>query len=1090
LLFGYRKEELERGAASWTTRIHPEDRERVVSGIHRAIDSGAAYWSDEYRFLRADGSVADIYDRGYVIRDADGRPQRMIGAMMDISERKKAELALRESERFARATIDALGMHVCVIDEQGAIVAVNKAWCRLAEENGYAADTRWPGVNYLQVCDKATGMSAADVAFVGSGIHDLLSGHRDDFTFEYSCRWGNEQRWYALKATRFPGSGVRRAVISHENITERTLSNRRRAMEHAVTRVLAESATVEAAMPRLLRTICEALDWAYGAHWSWDRQSQTLSRTGYWADMAVEFETDDAGRWQAIDSMTRDGLLRRALLDQAPTWIVDLREDATFHRQASARKLGFVSAYSFPIFADRELVGVMEFFGREARQPDEMLQQITLSIGAQIGQFVQRKQAEAALRDSEENFRQLAGNIPEIFWMTDAGQRSLIYLSPAYEAITGRSTDEVRRDPRRWLDAVHPDDRERVRAARKAIPDSDYDLEYRVLTADGRTRWIHDQAFPVRDGEGRVYRIAGISSDVTQRKEAEEKLVYLAHYDGLTGLPNRTLFQDRLEQTLAQAGRRGWLVAVMFIDLDRFKIANDTLGHSAGDQLLKQVAQRLSDCVRTGDTVGRFGGDEFGLILSDLRNAEDARLVAQKVLAVFGRPFLIEGNEVYVTASIGISMYPPDSTDGEALMKNADAAMYRAKESGRNAFQFFTREMNERALRRLDLENSLRRALERGEFLLYYQPKASLKTGELTGFEALLRWQRPGHGLVPPNEFVPLLEDTGLIVPVGEWVLASACRQMRQWQLAGVQPVPIAVNLAARQFASTNLGATVKRIIDEHGVDPRYIELELTESSLMINTEEAVQTLSYLKSLGLRLSIDDLGTGYSSLSYLKRFPIDALKIDRSFVRDITTDVDDATITRAVIGMAHNLELKVVAEGVENQAQIAFLSANDCDEIQGYYLSRPLTAEDCERWLREGRRLHHPALGVDEAAPTVLLVDDDDDNIVLVKRQLARDGYRVLSARDALEGLEVLSRQRVDVVVSDQEMPGMSGVDFLQQVKMLYPRAARLMLSGHEDFQTVTDAVNRSEILRFLPKSLGPQQIRAGIRQALLARERG
>ncbi|MGZ8268772.1 MAG: EAL domain-containing protein [Burkholderiales bacterium] len=561
-----------------------------------------------------------------------------------------------------------------------------------------------------------------------------------------------------------------------------------------------------------------------------------------------------------------------------------------------------------------------------------------------------RRATEQALRESEQKFRQLADNIPEIFWITDVRQRVLHYLSPGFETLTGKPLAEVLRRPRSWLQIVHPEDRERVRLARKPLPHAEYDIEYRIVIAGGGVRWVHDQAFPVRDATGAVYRIAGIASDVTQRKEAEEKLVYLAHYDGLTGLPNRVLFLDRLKQTLSHCARRGTLAAVMFVDLDRFKVVNDTLGHAMGDELLRQVGARLSVCVREGDTVARFSGDEFVLIVNDLHGPEDARHIAQKVLQAYVEPFRVSSHEIFVSTSICISMFPSDSEDEQALLKNADSAMYRAKESGRNSFRFYTREMNARAMYRLQLENSLRHALDRGEFCLHYQPKACLHTGEITGVEALLRWERPGHGLVAPAEFVPLLEDTGLIVPVGEWVLSEACRQADAWRKAGRALVPVAINISARQFASRNLGDLVRRMMNLHGLDPRYLEFELTESLLMVNTEDAVRTLEYLKSLGLKLSIDDFGTGYSSLAYLKRFPIDALKIDRSFIDEITTDVGDATITRAVIGMAHNLGLKVIAEGVETQAQIAFLSANGCDEAQGYYFARPQPAAEAVKWL--------------------------------------------------------------------------------------------------------------------------------------------
>jgi diguanylate cyclase (GGDEF)-like protein len=398
----------------------------------------------------------------------------------------------------------------------------------------------------------------------------------------------------------------------------------------------------------------------------------------------------------------------------------------------------------------------------------------------------------------------------------------------------------------------------------------------------------------------------------------------------------------------------------MFLDLDRFKNVNDTLGHGAGDLLLRQVSERLSGCVRSGDTVGRLGGDEFAVVLSTLAHPDDAGLVAQKMMAELSRPFDLDGKEVFASASVGITLYPADSTDQEALLRNADTAMYRAKEMGRNRIQFYTPEMNARAMEKLNLENSLRHALERSEFLLYYQPKASLANGEVTGVEALMRWQHPELGMMSPADFIPMLEETGLIIQAGEWVIRTACAQMRAWQKAGIRPVPVAVNLSARQFQASELGATIARILEEEGIEHHLLELEITESSIVNNTEEAARTLEFLNSLGVRVAIDDFGTGYSSLSYLKRFPLDALKIDSSFVRDITTDPDDAAIAKAIITMAHSLELAVIAEGVETEQQLNFLNANGCDEIQGYYFSRALPAADCTEWLASGHRLALPA----------------------------------------------------------------------------------------------------------------------------------
>jgi diguanylate cyclase (GGDEF)-like protein/PAS domain S-box-containing protein len=450
--------------------------------------------------------------------------------------------------------------------------------------------------------------------------------------------------------------------------------------------------------------------------------------------------------------------------------------------------------------------------------------------------------------------------------------------------------------------------------------------------------------------------VANILAVAIERRSAEERLERLAQFDSLTGLPNRHLFYDRLLKTVAHARRSGQPMAVLFIDLDRFKLVNDTQGHSAGDKLLKEAAERLSQCVRSGDTVGRFGGDEFGAIVSDLAKPGDAGVVAQKVLDALARPFKLDSHDTYVSASIGITLFPADGDNPEALVMNADTAMYRAKEQGRNTYQYFTREMNERALARVHMEAALRQAIDQHEFLLHYQPKVALESRLISGFEALLRWRHPEKGLVLPGEFVSVLEDTGLIVPVGERVLREVCAQIQVWRRSGLAVLPVTVNLSARQFQQKDFESIVRHILREAGIDPSLVQFELTESLLMSDPQGAARTLRGLKDSGVKISVDDFGTGYSSLAYLKRFPIDALKIDHSFIRDITTDPEDAMITLAIIGLAHSLKLKVVAEGVETQEQLELLAANGCDEIQGYYFSVPTTAEECERMLKENRRL--------------------------------------------------------------------------------------------------------------------------------------
>ncbi|MDB5808504.1 MAG: hypothetical protein JWN94_626 [Betaproteobacteria bacterium] len=461
-------------------------------------------------------------------------------------------------------------------------------------------------------------------------------------------------------------------------------------------------------------------------------------------------------------------------------------------------------------------------------------------------------------------------------------------------------------------------------------------------------------AHQVRPRDEEVIRIATqISSQIGQfiaRKEAESHLTFFANHDTLTGLPNRAMFNQRLTQALARAQRLSTMAAVLFIDLDRFKVINDTLGHDAGDQLLKQLAERLRECLREGDTFGRLGGDEFVVLIEDVAGPTQISGVAQKILETVARPYMISGQEFHVTASIGVSVYPDDGLDQQTLLKNADIAMYRAKEQGKNNHTFYSAQMNSHTFERLALETSLRRAIEREEFLLHYQPKVDMRSGRITGVEALVRWQHPELGMVPPGQFIALAEEAGLIAPIGDWVLRTACAEAQSWVAKGMSPIGVAVNLSARQFAGDELAASIMRVLRETGLDPHLLELEITESTVMHNAERAAEVLQHLKRLGVRIAIDDFGTGYSSLSYLKRFPISSVKIDRSFVLDLPTNKDDAAITQAVIAMAHSLRLRVIAEGVETSEQYQFLEEHQCDEMQGHYFSKPVDGPTMARLL--------------------------------------------------------------------------------------------------------------------------------------------
>jgi diguanylate cyclase (GGDEF)-like protein/PAS domain S-box-containing protein len=574
-----------------------------------------------------------------------------------------------------------------------------------------------------------------------------------------------------------------------------------------------------------------------------------------------------------------------------------------------------------------------------------------------------------------------------------------------------------------------------------------------------------------------------------ERKSAEERFAYLAQFDALTGLPNRHLFQDRVAQTMAQARRSGRAMAVLFIDLDRFKLVNDAQGREAGDRLLQAAALRLSQTVRGGDTVGRFGGDEFGVVLANLGKPGDASLVAQKIIDALARPVELDGHETYITASIGISIYPADAAEPETLLANADAAMYRAKEQGRNHYEYFTREMNERALRWVRMQTEMRRALERGEFQVHYQPKVELATGRICGFEALLRWQHPEKGLVPPAEFIPVLEETGLIVPAGEWVMRTACAQIKAWREAGLPSSPIAVNLSARQFQQKGLEDSICRVLRESAVAPPLLQFELTESLLMADPEGAARTLLGLKELGVRLSVDDFGTGYSSLAYLKRFAVNELKIDRVFIRDIVADPDDAAITLAIINLAHSLDLEVVAEGVETEAQVNFLRSHGCDQMQGYYFAAPRTADDCTRALREDLRLSPPSAKDRDKAPSVLLVSGNEHELVAISRALGPAGYRMLAANSEESAFDALSKHGFDIVICDQRLATMGGADFLAAVRKLHPNVIRVLISAKLDTGALAEAVNAARIHKFISKDWDAKRLRSEVRAAYLRRRR-
>lgn len=597
------------------------------------------------------------------------------------------------------------------------------------------------------------------------------------------------------------------------------------------------------------------------------------------------------------------------------------------------------------------------------------------------------------------------------------------------------------------------------------------------------TRHLNFVYQPIADTGGNV---VGIFVQGEDRSE-ETRLHYLSTHDSSTDLPNHSDFHRRLEQVIANAGPdgRSFDVMILDLDLDGFKLINDSLGRCIGDSVLKSAAERLR--AEPASTLARLSGDKFALIY-DRAAAPDCADRARAVMDRVAAPFLVDGTELILTCNAGIAVYPIDAGAAESLMLCAERAIHSAKAHGRNTFRFYTPAMNQDIQERLKIATGLRKALDRAEFVLHYQPQVDLESGKVVGVEALLRWQHPDLGLLLPGTFIGVAEDTGLILPIGQWVMRTACAQLKAWQDAGLGQLRVGVNVSARQFTDPALSDMVAAVLQQTGLPAHQLDIELTESIMMQDVEQAIKVLHRLRALGVQLSMDDFGTGYSSLSYLKRFPINVLKIDRSFVSDIPGSGDNCAISNAIIALAHNLGMRVIAEGVENEAQCRFLSRSMCDEIQGYFFAKALSPEAIDVLLRERRCLPEYLLRLHRRTRTLLLVDDEAGILSALKRQLRHGGYRILTAESGIEGLEVLAKNNVDVVVTEQRMQGMGGLEFLRTVKTLHPDTVRIVLSGYTDTQALIDTVNQGTIYKFLTKPWDNDVLHEHVEQAFEHKE--
>ncbi|OIQ95720.1 cyclic di-GMP phosphodiesterase Gmr [mine drainage metagenome] len=918
-------------------------------------------------FRGSSGEIRDVIFHKATFVHGDGAVAGLIGAMLDISERKQAEEHLRKLSRV----VEQSPVSVVITGLRGNIEYVNP---KFSELSGYSVQE-----------------------LIGATPRIIQSGQTPPETYR--------EMWTAILAGReWRGELLNRkknGELYWEDEVISPITDDQGTVTHfvAVKEDITGRKRAEAELLRLNRTLTllsecnQALIRATDETQLLDTICHRISEIGGYAGVWVGYAEQDERRTIRPVSLVgvRDDEFAAALTHiswadsetgRGPTatairtgQVVISHELQTDPRYASwretARRAGVHAAAALPLEVEGKVLGSLTIYASSEDAFDEQEAALLRELADDIAYGVMslRGAAERWRAEAEMHLgRRAIESSNDGIMITDSflPDRPITYVNPAFERITGYTAAEaVGRNARFLLGG----DREQIgleelRAAlreQRAVK-----LVLRNYRKDGSMFWNELSLAPVRGESGQVRNFVSIIDDITERKDYETQLEFQANYDALTGLANRNLLADRLEQAIAHAKRAKSLVAVLLLDLDRFKLVNDSLGHETGDALLKTVSQRLTACVRFVDTVARLGGDEFVVIMSDIDSENDAATLARKLLQQLALPMVVADRELVANASMGIALYPKDADHASALLKNADVAMYRAKELGRNSMQFYTPAMNASTLARLELDTALRRAVERHEFVLHYQPKVELQGGRVIGAEALIRWCHPQLGMVSPGEFIPLAEETGLILQIGEWVIDKACAQLKAWQGEGLPAIGLSVNLSARQFQQENLAKVVARALHLNNVKARYLELELTESAVMQDPDKTVATLHELKHIGVRLSLDDFGTGYSSLNYLKRFPIDILKIDQSFVRDITTDPDDAAIATTIISLAHSLGRRVVAEGVETEAQLDFLRRHRCDEIQGYYFSRPLPADEFARLLRAGRSLSFsvpPAAGL-------------------------------------------------------------------------------------------------------------------------------
>ncbi len=923
------------------------------------VHENKASYSMEYSFSDAP------YDDYYEVRLIPLPDGHTIAIIRNITARKHAETALKESEQQLASIIDFLPDATFVIDLNGRIIA----WNHAAEEATGKKASEMLGKGDQQYSIPFFGERRpmlADFALhpsdpVQQAYSEVVNEKEALHAETYASSFGQSGAYIWEKASLLYDSNQRiiGAVETVRDISERKLaekalfeSRKRLENQQAMLVELARSKTMYSG--DLYQTISETCEAA--------AKTLKASRAGIWLYNEQMGGIVCANLYDRVRDSHCDGSVLKyssfpeyfQALDRARIIAANDAVNDPRTRQLAEDYLipnGIASTVDAPILLGGKTIGVIccEQIGsaREWTDDEQSFAGSMADIVSLAIEIAERKKAEADLRIRTSAMNAATDQIV----ITDVRGR-VEFVNPSFERETDCTQAEVEGEMPDFLISDKHDADFYSALWETILGGQTWRGEVTVRRKD-KSMVVEDVIVtPIKNDSGQIERFIAIKRNVTEKKAYEKQLDYLAHHDPLTGLPNRLQFSDMLTKCLAQAVRLDQIMAVLFLDLDQFKLINDTLGHSLGDLLLKSVSERLQNCIREADMIARMGGDEFTVILSNVASTDAVKATTERIVDALGKPYVLAGQELFVTVSIGVGMYPADGTDVETLVKNADSAMYRAKEQGRNNYQFYTNELNEAATERMHLELNLRRAVERNEFVLHYQPRVDVVTGRIIAAEALVRWRHPEIGLIPPAQFIPLAEETGLIVPISEWVVETACTQNRLWQDKGLDPITIAVNVSARQFRQDGLVEAVKSVLDKTGLAPDYLELELTESVLMHSIDLAVGILGRLKQMGVSISVDDFGTGYSSLTYLKRFPVDSVKIDQSFIRDLTTNPDDAAIARAVIAMSQSLKLNVIAEGVETMEQLMFLRSLECNEIQGYFVSRPVPAEDFEVILAE------------------------------------------------------------------------------------------------------------------------------------------